>query len=106
DATVTTSSRQEEGTVSDPSSLPATTTAAPAGKPREKLDMAAYLARKKALDLQLEESLAEMRRAAGNGDEKGKEEARLQARAISTEIYRLTDEVKAVNNGKLPPGWW
>lgn len=93
---------EDKGSIPTPPASPVTLTV----PPREKIDIASSLAKKKDLDARLEAALTEMRSAAGKGDETAKEEARLRARTISAEIYRLTDEVKAANDGKLPPGWW
>ncbi len=72
----------------------------------EKADLDAYKARKNELQGQLDAALARMRESARLQDEPAKEQARKEMREISARIYELTDEVKRVNNGILPPGWW
>jgi hypothetical protein len=72
----------------------------------EKVDLDVYKARKNELQEQLNAALARMREFARQQDESAKEQARREMREISARIYELTDEVKRVNNGVLPPGWW
>jgi len=72
----------------------------------EKVDLNAYKARKIELQGELDVVLAKMREFARLQDEPAKEQARREMREISARIYELTDEVKRLNNGVLPPDWW
>lgn len=72
----------------------------------EAVDLDAYKARKRELQGQLDAALARMRDSARRQDEPAKEEARREMRAISAQIYQLTDEVKRQNKGVLPADWW
>ena len=65
-----------------------------------------YWAQKKALKVELDEALERLREATNRKDAAGKKEAREDMRKLSKEIYKLTDKVKEMNNGKLPDYWW
>ena len=60
----------------------------------------------KVLKTKLDESLKKLREATRNKDKAAKKMAREDMRKFSKEIYKLTDEVKQVNNGVLPEDWW
>ncbi|MFH1990798.1 MAG: hypothetical protein ABIK98_00110 [Pseudomonadota bacterium] len=64
-----------------------------------------YWAQKKALKVELDEALKRLREATNRKDAAGKEQARKDMRKFSKEIYKLTDKVKEMNNGKLPDYW-
>jgi len=65
-----------------------------------------YWAQKKALKVKLDEALKRLREATNRKDTTGKKQARKDMRKLSKEIYKLTDKVKEMNNGKLPDYWW
>ena len=65
-----------------------------------------YWEQKKALKVKLDEALKRLRDATRNKDKAVKKKARKDMRKLSKEIYRLTDKVKEMNNGKLPDYWW
>ena len=65
-----------------------------------------YWAQKKALKVKLDEALKRLREATRNKDKAAKKKAREDMRKFSKEIYKLTDKVKEINNGKLPEDWW
>ena len=65
-----------------------------------------YWEQKKALKVKLDEALKRLREATRNRDKAAKKKAREDMRKFSKEIYKLTDEVKEINNGKLPDYWW
>ena len=65
-----------------------------------------YWEQKKALKVKLDEALKRLREATRNKDKAAKKKARGDMRKLSKEIYKLTDEVKEMNNGKLPDYWW
>lgn len=62
---------------------------------------------KKHLELRtaLEKALERYRMASGQQDKEAEEKAREEFRALSKQLFDLSDEVKAKNNGVLPP-WW
>ncbi|MBW1734522.1 MAG: hypothetical protein JRJ09_05635 [Deltaproteobacteria bacterium] len=78
----------------------------PGKKIEEKKPLDEYYKKMKALKTQLNDSLKRLREATRNKDKTAKKRARDDMRKISKEIYELTDEVKAANNGELPPDWW
>ena len=47
-----------------------------------------------------------MRKATASKDEYAKEAAIEENRSFSAEMWKLTDELKAKNKGKLPDDWW
>ncbi len=65
-----------------------------------------YYKKKKELKARLDEALKRLRKATRNKDKAAKEKAREEMRRFSGEIYRLTDELKEKNNGRLPDDWW
>ena len=79
-------------------------------KPDKKIDkkrpLEEYYEKMKVLKTKLDESLKKLREATRNKDKAAKKMAREDMRKFSKEIYKLTDEVKQVNNGVLPEDWW
>jgi len=79
-------------------------------KPDKKIDkkkpLEEYYKKMKVLKTKLNESLKRLREATRNKDKAAKKMAREDMRKFSKEIYKLTDEVKRVNNGVLPEDWW
>ena len=65
-----------------------------------------YYEKMKVLKAKLNESLKRLREATRNKDKTAKKKAREDMGKFSKEIYKLTDEVKKVNNGELPEDWW
>lgn len=78
----------------------------PDKKIEEKKPLDEYYKKMKVLKAQLNESLKRLREATRNKDKAAKQKARDDMRKFSREIYKLTDEVKQVNNGVLPEDWW
>ena len=72
----------------------------------EKVDLKAYKDKKAQMTVELDALLEKQREAAGRGDNEAKEKIMGEIRNASTQIYKLTDEVKEKNKGKLPDGWW
>lgn len=64
-----------------------------------------YWEQKKALKVQLDSAIKKARDAARNNNFPKRKKMIEEARKISKEIQRLTDEVKQMNNGKLPDFW-
>ncbi|MDD5712299.1 MAG: hypothetical protein PHY31_06000 [Smithellaceae bacterium] len=91
---------QEEGT-----QLPSSP-ASPSEAKQEKVDIQGYQDRMAELRAQLNESVERMQNAMSSQDKEAEAQARADMRRISAEIYRLTDELKAKNQGKLPEDWW
>ena len=65
-----------------------------------------YWAQKNALKVKLDEADRRLREATRNKDKAAKKRAREDRRKFSKEIHKLIDEVKKINNGKLPEYWW
>jgi hypothetical protein len=72
----------------------------------EKVDLNAYKDKKAQMTVELDALLEKQREAAGRGDIEAKEKIMGEIRNTSSQIYKLTDEVKEKNKGKLPGGWW
>ena len=72
----------------------------------EKVDLNAYKDKKTQMTVELDALLEKQREAAGRGDKEAKEKIMEEIRNTSSQIYKLTDEVKEKNKGKLPDGWW
>jgi len=72
----------------------------------EKVDLNAYKDKKTKMTVELDALLEKQREAAGRGDNEAKEKIMEEVRNTSGQIYKLTDEVKEKNKGKLPDGWW
>lgn len=58
------------------------------------------------LKADLNKTLTRLRKASTSKDLAAKDEATADNRKISAEMWKLTDELKAMNNGKLPIDWW
>ena len=81
--------------------------AAPENQPaKPKLDLKEAKERKERMTSELDGLAEKMREAARVQDNEAKEKIREQLRNMGTQIYKLTDEVKEQNKGKLPDGWW
>ncbi len=80
----------------------------PAGAktPAEKVSVADYKEKKDLLEVELESLLDRRREAGQRKDREAQEKLTEEIRKISTEVYEITDEVKAKNKGRLPEGWW
>ena len=72
----------------------------------EKVDLNAYKDKKTEMTTELDDLLQKQREATARGDNEAKEKIMQQIRDISSQIYKITDEVKEKNKGKLPDGWW
>ena len=70
------------------------------------MDLNAYKNKKKQMTAELDTLLERQREAAGRGDNEAKEKIMEEIRNTSGQIYKITDEVKEKNKGKLPDGWW
>jgi len=64
-----------------------------------------YWEQKKALKVQLDAAIEKMREAAEKNNFVKRKEMVEEVKKISKEIHRLADEVKQMNNGKLPDFW-
>lgn len=64
-----------------------------------------YWEQKKALKVQLDAAIEKMREAAEKNNFVKRKEMIEEVKKISKEIHRLADEVKQMNNGKLPDFW-
>ncbi len=74
--------------------------------PAEKLNIAEQKRKKDQLTAELNDLLEKRRQAKAKKDMDAKKAITEEILNISTEVYRITDEVKAKNKGKLPEGWW
>jgi ElaB/YqjD/DUF883 family membrane-anchored ribosome-binding protein len=72
----------------------------------EKVDLKAYQSKMKELRDKLDELLDNIREASKNQDKTAEEKAREEMRAISRDIFALTEELKKKNKGVLPENWW
>jgi len=75
-------------------------------KPTEQVDLKAYQEKMAALKADLNRTLTRMKTAEAAGDSAAREEAAAENRRISDQMYKLTDELKDRNNGRLPADWW
>ncbi len=93
-----------------PPELPIMKKAQESVKPKEekeaKVDIEAYRKKKDQLKVELDGLLEQQRQTAGSADEDAKGKIREGIVNVSTQIYKLTDEVTEKNKGKLPDGWW
>ncbi len=69
------------------------------------VDFVSYQQKNLALRTALEKALERYRMASGQQDKEAEEKAREEFRALSKQLFDLSDEVKAKNNGVLP-AWW
>lgn len=74
--------------------------------PAEKLDIAAQKRKKDQLTVELNDLLEKRRQAKAVKDMEASKRITEEILNTSSEVYRITDEVKAKNKGKLPEGWW
>ena len=65
-----------------------------------------FYARKKPLEVKLNDALKRLREATRSKDRAAKEKARQDMRKFSKEIYAITEEVKEKNGDKIPEDWW
>ena len=72
----------------------------------EKVNLEAYKNKKDQMTAELDGLLEKLREATRTKDKDAKEKIRKEIRETSAQIYKLTDEVKEKNKGKLPEGWW
>ena len=72
----------------------------------EKVDLKAYQEKMDKLKVDINKTLTRMRKATASKDEYAKEAAIEENRSFSAEMWKLTDELKAKNKGKLPDDWW
>jgi len=75
-------------------------------KPPGQFDMKAHQDKMAKLKADLNKTLTRLRKASTSKDLAAKDEATADNRKISAEMWKLTDELKAMNNGKLPIDWW
>jgi len=75
-------------------------------KPPEKIDLKAYQDKMATLKAEVNKTLTRIRKATINKDLEAKDEATADNRRISAEMWKLTEELKEKNNGKLPADWW
>ncbi len=77
-----------------------------AKSPEEKVNIADYKEKKDLLEVELESLLDRRREAGQRKDREAQEKLTEEIRNVSTEVYKITDEVKEKNKGRLPEGWW
>jgi vacuolar-type H+-ATPase subunit H len=58
------------------------------------------------MTVELEGLIEKVKEANSLKDNEAKQKAQEEMRKVSSEIYKLTDEVTEKNEGKLPEGWW
>jgi len=75
-------------------------------QPPEEIDLKAYQDKMTALKGDLNKNLARIKTATLDKDPKTRDEATAENRRISEEMWKLTNELKGKNNGKLPEDWW
>ena len=78
----------------------------PPPRPGEKIDLKAYQDKMATFKAELNKTLTRMKKANADKDTIAKDEATADNRRISAEMWALTDELKAKNNGQLPADWW
>lgn len=83
-----------------------TNAALPSAGNGEAVDLKAYQDKMDRLKHDLNKTLARIKKANMNKDTDAKDEATEENRRLSTEMWKLTDELKEKNNGKLPADWW
>ena len=72
----------------------------------EKVDLKVYQEKMDKLKADINKTLTRMRKATASKDQIAKDDAAEENRRISAEMWKLTDELKAKNKGKLPDDWW
>jgi hypothetical protein len=73
---------------------------------KEKVDLKAYQNKMAKLKSDINKTLTRIKKANTTNDQSAKDEATEDNRRISDEMWKLTDELKEKNNGKLPDDWW
>ena len=73
---------------------------------KEKVDLKAYQNKMAKLKSDINKTLTRIKKADKSNDQNAKDEATADNRRISDEMWKLTDELKEKNNGKLPDDWW
>jgi len=73
--------------------------------PPKKIDLKAYQDKMVQLKVELNKTLARIKKADERNDARAKEEAMENNRRISDEMWKITDELEK-NNVKLPSDWW
>lgn len=73
---------------------------------KEKVDLKAYQNKMAKLKSDINKTLTRIKKADKSNDQNAKDEATADNRRISDEMWKLTDELKAKNDGKLPDDWW
>ena len=73
---------------------------------KEKINIQDYKKKKDQMTVELEGWIDKVKEANSRKDYEAKHKAEEEMRKVSGEIYKLTDEVKEKNEGKLPEGWW
>jgi len=73
---------------------------------KEKIDLKAYQDKMAKLKSDINKTLTRIKKANIINDQNAKDEATADNRRISDEMWKLTDELKEKNNGKLPDDWW
>jgi hypothetical protein len=73
---------------------------------KEKINIQDYKKKKDQMTVELEGLIEKVKEANSLKDNEAKQKAQEEMRKVSSEIYKLTDEVTEKNEGKLPEGWW
>ncbi len=97
---------EEAQTVPGPKPGETETTQEETDKKEENSRLKSLIEKKNVLKKKLDEALARLRTASKNKDRAAKDKARQEMRGYATQLYALTNQVKALNNGELPDGWW
>ncbi len=82
------------------------TTVPEANAKEEKVDLKDYQEKMDKLKAEINKTLTRMRKATASKDQIAKDDATEENRRISAEMWKLTDELKAKNKGRLPDDWW
>lgn len=72
----------------------------------EKVDIKAYKDKMAILNSELYKTLMSIKKAKSRKDQYEIDRAKKENRKVSDEMWKLTNELKAKNKGKLPDDWW
>ena len=72
----------------------------------EKVDLKTYQDKMAVLNKELYKTLISIKKAKSRKDQYEIDRAKEENRKVSDEMWKLTNELKAKNKGKLPDDWW
>ncbi|MBA7566408.1 hypothetical protein ES708_08099 [subsurface metagenome] len=75
-------------------------------KTKAEIDLSSYTDKKRQLDAELKSAKDRLREAIKDRDAEANQRERKTLKKIRNEIYVLTKEVRGMNEGKIPEGWW